>query len=104
MLLHKCLSAKRDHLEIKAFTLLFRNKTMKKQVKYGMHLCLQVQMAVVAAALCIKQERKAAAAKMETVWSPNLTLGLNEERNLSTEHKTAQKSAHLAKQMICTGV
>lgn len=50
MLLHEYLSAKRDHLEIKAFTLPLRNKTMKKKVKYGMHLCLQVQMAVIAAA------------------------------------------------------
>lgn len=91
MLLHEYLSAKRDHLEIKAFTLLLRNKTMKKKVKYGMHLCLQVQMAVIAAALCI-QERKAATAKMETVWSPNVTLDLNEERNVST---TLFKKQHI---------
>lgn len=57
---------------------------MKKQVKHGMHVCLKGQMAVVSAALYIRQERNAATAKMETAWSPNVTLGLSEERRLST--------------------
>lgn len=55
---------------------------MKKQVKHGMHVCLKGQMAVVSAALYIRQKRNTA--KMETAWSPNVTLGLSEERRLST--------------------